>query len=376
MLIMDRAGESCKATKQITAGNMKYVQLGNTGVFVSRLCLGAMTFGGSENAVTTAIGRLSQNETNTIVGDALAAGINFIDTADVYGGGASEQRLAAALKGHRHDVVLATKASGRMGSGPNQIGQSRLHLMEAVEGSLKRLQTDHIDLYQIHNFDPLVPLEDVMRTLDDLVRQGKVRYIGCSNFAAWQLMKAMGISERNNFARFASIQSFYSLAARDIERELIPAIDDQKLGLLCWSPLAGGLLSGKFDRTGSSDPNSRRATIQFPPVDESRAFDVIEVLKAIAIRHTTSAAQVALAWLLAQPQVTSVISGVKSSVQLADNLAAMELVLENDDMLKLEEVSRPAPSYPGWIQTYNAKGRVPAGHPFNGKSWQLGETPI
>lgn len=355
---------------------MKYAQLGNTGVFVSRLCLGAMTFGGSENAVTTAIGRLSQTETNTIVGDALGAGINFIDTADVYGGGASEQRLGEALKGHRHDVVLATKASGRMGPGPNQIGQSRLHMMEAVEGSLRRLQTDHIDLYQIHNFDPLVPLEDVMRALDDLVRQGKVRYIGCSNFAAWQLMKALGISERNNFARFASIQSFYSLAARDIERELIPAIEDQKLGLLCWSPLAGGLLSGKFDRTGSTDPNSRRAMIQFPPVEESRAFDVIDVLKAIAARHTTSAAQVALAWLLAQPQVTSVISGVKTPVQLAENLTAMELVLEDDDLLKLDEASRPAPSYPGWIQTYNATGRVPAGHPFNGKSWKLGDTPV
>jgi aryl-alcohol dehydrogenase-like predicted oxidoreductase len=355
---------------------MKYAQLGNTGVFVSRLCLGAMTFGGSENAVTTAIGRLSQNETNTVVGDALVAGINFIDTADVYGGGASEQRLGEALKGQRHDVVLATKAGGRMGPGPNQIGQSRLHMMAAVEGSLKRLQTDHIDLYQIHNFDPLVPLEDVLQTLDDLVRQGKVRYIGCSNLAAWQLMKALGISERNGFARFVSIQSFYSLAGRDIERELIPAIEDQKLGLLCWSPLAGGLLSGKFDRTGTIDPNSRRATIQFPPVDESRTFDVIKVLKAIAIRHTTSAAQVALAWLLAQPQVTSVISGVKSPAQLADNLAAMELVLENDDMLKLDEVSRCAPSYPGWIQSYNAQGRVPADQLFNGKSWKLGEKPV
>lgn len=355
---------------------MKYAQLGNTGVFVSRLCLGAMTFGGSENAVTTAIGRLSQDETDKIVMQALDAGINFIDTADVYGGGASEERLGEALKGRRHDVVLATKMSGRVGPGPNQIGQSRLHIMEALEGSLKRLQTDHIDLYQIHNFDPLVPLEDVMRTLDNVVRQGKVRYIGCSNFAAWQLMKALGISERSGYARFASIQSFYSLAARDIEQEIIPALEDQKLGLLCWSPLGGGLLSGKFDRTGSTDPNSRRTKIQFPPVNEAKAFDIIDVLKTIAARHDASAAQVALAWLLAQQQVTSVISGVKRPDQLADNLAAMDLVLNNEDFVQLDEVSRSTPSYPGWIQTYNAKGRVPSGEAFDGKSWQLGEKPI
>lgn len=355
---------------------MQYAQLGNTGVFVSRICLGAMTFGGDQNAVTNAIGRLSQNDTDIIVGQALDAGINFIDTADVYGNGASEQRLGEALKGQRHQVVLATKLSGRTGSGPNQIGQSRLHMMAALEGSLKRLQTDHIDLYQLHTFDPLVPLEEVMRTLDDVVRQGKVRYIGCSNFAAWQLMKGLGISERDGYTRFASIQSFYSLAARDIERELIPLIDDQKIGLLCWSPLAGGLLSGKFDRSGPTDPDARRATIQFPPVDEAKAFDIIDVLKAVAIRHNASAAQVALAWLLAQPQVTSVISGVKRPEQLVDNLAAMELVLEHEDMLKLEEVSRLAASYPGWIQTYNAKGRVPQGQVFKGKSWQLGDQPV
>ena len=354
---------------------MKYAQLGNTGVFVSRICLGAMTFGGAENAVTTAIGRLSQDETDAIVGQALDAGINFIDTADVYGGGASEIRLGDALKGRRHDVVLATKLHGRAGPGPNQIGQSRLHMMDALEASLKRLQTDHIDLYQIHNFDPLTPLEEVMRALDDVVRQGKVRYIGCSNLAAWQLMKALGISERGGFARPVSTQSYYSLAGRDIERELIPTIQDQKLGLLCWSPLAGGLLSGKFDRNGATDPNSRRAHIQFPPVDQAKTFDIIDMLKTVANRHGASAAQVALAWLLAQPAVMSVISGVKRPDQLADNLAALDLVLTDDDMAQLDEVSRLPPSYPGWIQTYNARGRVPQGHPFDGPSWVLGEQP-
>ena len=355
---------------------MKYAQLGDTGVFVSRICLGAMTFGGAENAVTSAIGRLSQVETDAIVGQAIDAGINFIDTADVYGNGASETRLGEALKGRRHDVVVATKLHGRMGPGPNQIGQSRLHMMDALHGSLQRLQTDHIDLYQIHNFDPLTPLDEVMRALDDAVRQGKIRYIGCSNFAAWQLMKALGIAERKGFARLASIQSFYSLAARDIERELIPAVEDQRLGLLCWSPLAGGLLSGKFDRHGAADQTSRRAKIQFPPVDENKAFDIIDVLKEIASRHHTSAAQVALAWLLAQPAVTSVISGVKRPEQLADNLAALDLALTDDDIAQLEVASRLAPAYPGWIQTYNATGRVPEGHAFRGKSWQLGETPI
>jgi len=355
---------------------MKYAQLGSTGVFVSRICLGAMTFGGAENPVSNAIGRLSQDEADVIIGKALDAGINFIDTADVYGNGASELRLGEALKGRRQDVVLATKLHGRMGPGPNQLGQSRLHIMQALEGSLRRLQTDHIDLYQIHNFDPLTPLDDVLRSLDDAVRQGKIRYIGCSNFAAWQLMKALGISDAKGFARFASIQSFYSLAGRDIEREVIPAVEDQRLGLLCWSPLAGGLLSGKFDRHGTTDANSRRANIQFPPVNEDKAFDIIDTLKEIAVRHDTGAAQIALAWLLAQPAVTSVIAGVKRPEQLAENLTATNLSLTVEDMAQLEKVSRLEPSYPGWIQTYNANGRVPSGEVFSGKSWKLGERPI
>ncbi len=354
---------------------MQYAQLGNTGVFVSRICLGAMTFGGPENPVTTALGRLSQDETDKIVNQALDAGINFIDTADVYGGGASETRLGVALQGRRHDVVVATKMSGRTGPGPNRLGQSRLHVMQALEDSLKRLRTDHIDLYQIHNYDPFTPLEDVLRTLDDAVRQGKVRYIGCSNLAAWQLMKALGISDRSGRSRFVSIQSYYSLAGRDIEREVIPAVQDQNVSLLCWSPLAGGLLSGKFDRNGASDPRSRRAIIQFPPVEAPHAFNIIDVLKTLAVRYDTSAARIALAWLLARPGVTSVISGVKRPEQLADNLAAMELVLSDADLAQLDQISRPAPSYPGWIQTYNADTRVPDGYPFDGKSWKLGEGP-
>jgi len=354
---------------------MLYAKLGNTGVFVSRFCLGAMTFGGADNPAGNAIGRLGQSETDAIVGQALDAGINFVDTADVYGGGGSETLLGQALKHRRHDVVLATKFSGRAGQGPNQVGQSRLHLMNSLEQSLTRLQTDHIDLYQIHNFDPFTPAEETLRALDDAVRQGKVRYIGCSNLAAWQLMKALGLSNRDKLASFVSVQSFYSLAGRDIEDELVPAITDSNVGLLCWSPLAGGLLSGKFDRQGAMDPSSRRAKIQFPPVENTKVFDIIDVLKRVAEKHEASAAQIALAWLLARPFVTSVIVGIKQPEQLADNLKAFDIALTDDDLKHLDEVSRSPARYPGWIQSYNAKGRVPQGYEFEGATWSLGERP-
>lgn len=356
--------------------NMQYAQLGLSGIFVSRLCLGAMTFGGANNPAGNAIGRLSVAETDTIVGQALDAGINFIDTADVYGGGRSEDLLGDVLKQRRHEVVLATKFGARLGGGPNEVGQSRLHLMAALDASLQRLKTDHIDLYQLHNFDPLTPLDSVLKTLDDAVRQGKVRYIGCSNFAAWQLMKALGIAERDKLEKFVSIQSFYSVAARDIEDELIPVAVDQKVGVLCWSPLAGGLLSGKFDRHGAADPMARRAQIQFPPVDESKAFDIIDTLKLLAERHCVEPAQIALAWLLSRPAVTSVIAGVKRADQLIANLKALDVILSEADLAQLDACSHSPASYPGWIQSYNANARVPQGHPFNGRNWKLGEMPV
>ncbi|WP_322008712.1 aldo/keto reductase [Paraburkholderia sp. J12] len=355
---------------------MKYAQLGRTGVFVSRVCLGAMTFGGADNVAGNAIGRLSQPETDAIVGAALDAGVNFIDTADVYGLGGSETLLGNSLKGRRDQVVLATKLHARVGPGANQAGQSRLHLIDALEGSLKRLQTDHIDLYQLHSFDPLTPLDEVLRALDDVVRQGKVRYIGCSNFAAWHLAKALGISDRDRLSRFVSVQAYYSLAGRDIEHELIPAATDGNIGLLCWSPLAGGLLSGKFHRDGVADKTSRRALIDFPPVDVPKVFDIVDVLKAIAGRHGVSPAQVALAWLLARPAVTSVIVGIKRPEQLTDNLMALDLSLRAEDLAELDEVSRQPPMYPGWMFTYNAKSRLPLGYPSNGPEWKLGERPV
>jgi aryl-alcohol dehydrogenase-like predicted oxidoreductase len=326
---------------------MQFAQLGNTGVFVSRLCLGAMTFGGV--GMFEAIGKLGQKETDEMIGQALDGGINFIDTANIYSEGQSEIQVGKALGAKRKDVVLATKVFARMGPGPNEVGLSRLHIMHQAEASLKRLNTDYIDLYQIHGFDPVTPLEETLRTLDDLVRQGKVRYIGCSNLAAWQIMKALGISAAGQLEKFVTVQAYYSIAGRDLEREIVPMLLDQKLGLLPWSPLAGGFLSGKFTRAGAADGDARRAKFNFPPVNLEKAYDIIDVMKTIAGRRGATVAQVALAWLLAQPFVTSVIIGAKKSSQLADNLGSLNVKLEDGDLKELDRVSRLAPEYPGWM---------------------------
>src|SRR5262245_37864374 len=320
---------------------MKYRLLADTGVFVSELCLGAMTFGG-RGQMWEVIGGLDQLEVDALVHRALDQGVNFIDTADVYSAGESETTTGKALAGRRHEVVLATKVRGRMGKGANQVGLSRLHIMEAVEASLKRLGTDYIDLYQIHRFDPLTNLEDTLRALDDLVRAGTVNYIGCSNFAAWQLMKALAISREQQLERFRCTQSYYSLAGRELEREMIPLLKDQGLGLLVWSPLAGGFLSGKFTRQGG-DAAARRATFDFPPVDKEKAFDILDVLTEVARRHDASVARVSLAWVLAQDAVTSVIIGARKISQLEDNLKAVELTLTTDDLKALDEASRLTP---------------------------------
>lgn len=355
---------------------MNYAELGKTGLYVSRICLGAMTFGGADNAAGNAIGRLTRQEADTIVGEALEAGVNFIDTADVYGLGGSETILGEVLSRRREQVVLATKAHSRTGSGANDAGQSRYHLMRALEESLRRLKTDHIDLYQVHNFDGTTPLEDVLQTLNDMVRQGKVRYIGCSNFAGWQLAKAIGISRERNLEKFASVQSFYSLACRDIEHELLPAIQDSATGLLCWSPLAGGLLSGKFERNGEIDNAARRSKIEFPPVDKERVWDIVDALKKIALVHNATPAQIALAWLLSSSQVTSVIAGVRNVRQLQDNLGALSIHLSETEKALLAQVSHPGVRYPGWIQSYNAASRYPDGYDFTGANWSLGKDPV
>jgi len=334
---------------------MKYRPLSDTGVFVSELCLGTMTFGGNAS-IWSAIGGLDQPAATALVHAALDAGVNFIDTANVYAAGESETMVGKAIKGRRHEIVLATKVRGRMGPGPNQVGLTRLHILESVEASLKRLGTDYIDLYQIHRGDPLTNLEDTLRALDDLVREGKVRYLGCSNLEAWVLMKALGISMAQRLERFRCSQSYYSLVGRELERHTIPLLEDEGLGLLVWSPLAGGFLSGKFTRAGG-DETARRAKFDFPPVNKEKGFRVLDVLSTVAARHGASVARVALAWLLAQDVVTSVIIGARRPAQLEDNLKAVDLVLTAEDLGALDEVSKIEPEYPAWMDSLGSDRR-------------------
>ena len=306
------------------------------------------------------IGALQQADAERLVGQALDAGINFIDTADMYSGGLSEQITGQALKNlkvPRENVVVATKVFGETGAGPNARGASRGHIMDGVKASLKRLQLDHIDLYQMHGFDPATPIEETVRALDTLVQQGHVRYVGISNWAAWQIAKALGIAERLGLARFVSLQAYYTVAGRDLERELIPMLRSEGLGLMVWSPLAGGLLSGKFGRDQPGEQGSRRTSFDFPPVNRDRAWDCIDAMRPIAQAHGVSVAQIALAWLLHQPQVTSVIVGAKRPEQLADNLLATKVVLSEAELRQLEETSRLPPEYPGWMFARQGENR-------------------
>ncbi|MBU8897199.1 aldo/keto reductase [Corallococcus sp. H22C18031201] len=336
---------------------MNYRQLGRTGLYVSELCFGAMTFGGE--GYWQAIGQQGQDEANKLVGKCLDAGVNFFDTADIYSFGASETILGKALGAKRSQVVLATKVRGRMSAGVNDIGLSRGHIMDSVHNSLRRLGTDYIDLYQIHGYDAVTPLDETLRALDDLVRQGKVRYLGASNLAAWQLMKALGISESRHLSRFESLQAYYSIAGRDLERELVPLMNDQRLGLMVWSPLAGGFLSGKYRRGAQGPEGARRASFDFPPINRERAYDVIDVMDGVAKEHQTSVARVALAWLLHQQHVTTVIIGAKTEAQLDDNLAATTLKLSAEQLAKLDAVSKLTPEYPAWMLERQGVDRVP-----------------
>jgi aryl-alcohol dehydrogenase-like predicted oxidoreductase len=329
---------------------MKYNTLGNTGLLVSRLSLGAMTFAGK--GLYKAVGTVDQAGADELVKAAIEGGINLFDTADVYSEGESERTLGQSFKNlniARKDIVLATKAYSRVGTGRNDVGASRGHIMDAVEASLGRLQTDHIDLYQIHANDPVTPIEETLRALDTLVMQGKVRYIGVSNWQAWKIAKALGISELKNLARFDSLQAYYSIAGRDLERELVPFLEAEKIGLLVWSPLAGGLLSGKFSRENQKSEGSRRSEFDFPPVDKERTWRILEAMAPIAKAHNCSPARISLAWLLTRPVVTSIIIGAKRISQLQDNLAAVELKLTEDEIKQLDQVSALPPEYPGWM---------------------------
>lgn len=338
---------------------MEYRLLGRSGLKISTLTMGTMTFGGKGWAKM--VGDLGVSEARRLVDLCLDAGVNLIDTADVYSAGVSEEILGEVLGGKRKNgVLIATKARFPMGDGPNDAGSSRQHLIAACEASLKRMKTDVIDLYQLHEWDGQTPLEETMEALDTLVHQGKVRYVGCSNFSGWHIMKALGISERDKRQRFASQQIHYTLEARDAEYELLPVSIDQGLGVLVWSPLAGGLLSGKHRRNQAAPEGTRQfAGWTEPPIrDENRLWNIVETLVAIAESRSVSAAQVALAWLIGRKAVTSVIIGGRTEVQFKDNLAAAELKLTEEERRRLDDVSLPPVIYPYWHQLNTASDRL------------------
>jgi aryl-alcohol dehydrogenase-like predicted oxidoreductase len=319
-----------------------------------------MTFGG--RGFWQAIGQLNQGEATNLVRTAIENGVNFIDTANIYSDGEAERLLGRALKDlniPRSDVIIATKVRGRTGPGPNAVGLTRGHIMNAVKESLERLDTDYIDLYQIHGVDLLTPLDETLRALDDLVSSGMVRYIGCSNVMAWQIMKALILSASHGWARFETVQAYYSIASRDIEREIVPLMESEKLGLMVWSPLAGGLLSGKFRRNAPPPKEARRSSFNFPPVDTDHALNLVEIMRPIAERHDTSVARVALAWLLHQKSVMSVIVGAKTVGQLKDNISAADLRLDESEAATLDKASALKPEYPRWMIDHQNKERLP-----------------
>jgi aryl-alcohol dehydrogenase-like predicted oxidoreductase len=337
---------------------MEYRQLGRSGLRVSVLTMGTMTFGG--HGAFANVGSTDVDEARRQVDMCLDAGVNMIDTADVYSAGRSEEIVGEVLKGRRDDVLLATKVRMAMGPGPNDAGLSRHHIVSGCEASLRRLGTDHIDLYQVHEWDGVTPLEETLEALDSLVTAGKIRYVGASNYSGWQLMKALGIADRLGYERFVSQQIYYSLQARDAEYELVPAAIDQGLGILVWSPLAGGLLSGKY-RRGTTPPEGSRQLTDWnePPVhDQDKLYDTVDVLVDIADGHGVSAAQVALAYLLGRPAVTSLVIGARTSEQLADNLAAADLTLSEQERARLDEVSAMPLNYPYWHQAATAGDRL------------------
>jgi aryl-alcohol dehydrogenase-like predicted oxidoreductase len=348
---------------------MRYKTLGDTGLVVSELCLGTMTFGG--DGFWKVIGAQDQSEATALVAGALNAGVNFFDTANIYANGVSEIMLGEAIRAcglRRDEIVIATKAHGRVSDvlspdatdvekteaqrrngARNVNGQSRKHLFDAIDDSLKRLKLDHVDLYQIHGYDPLTPFEEVVEALHDIVKSGRARYVGFCNLSAWQAMKAIGIANARGLTRFQSAQMYYTIAGRDLEREMVPLCKDQKLAILPWSPLAGGLLSGKFARDGGGPNDARRIAFDFPPVNKDRAFDCLDVMRPMAEARGVSVARIALAWLLHKPWVTSVIIGAKTQDQLHDNIGACEIRLTTEELAALDQVSALPVEYPGWM---------------------------
>lgn len=343
---------------------MKYRQLGRTGAFVSEIALGAGTFGGSPET-----GGMDQATADALVRCALDHGVNFFDTADAYWTGQSETMLGQALKNlglNRSDLFISSKVNNPMGQGPNDRGASRIHIMDGIKASLKRLQLDYIDLYQIHSHDAVTPIEETVRTLEDLVAQGVVRYVGASNWPAYRISKALGISERRGWARFATTQAYYCLSGRDIERELVACLLEEGVGLLAWSPLDGGFLTGKVPREGPAPPGTRQAALQgYPPVNRERAWDCVDVMRVIAEEIGCTIAQVAIAWVLHRPAIASVLVGARRVEQLTDTLAACDVALNDDQMARLNAVSALPSEYPDWMLPRQAPSRFPP--PFTPK---------
>ena len=341
---------------------MKYKRLGRTGLYVSEICLGTMTYGG--RGFWQVIGKLGLDEVRAQLKLALERGVNFLDTADIYHEGESERLVGEAIAAmglDRSQLVLATKVRGRAGPGPNDVGLSRKHIMDSIDGSLRRLRTDHVDLYQIHGVDPVTPLEETLGALDDVVRAGKARYVGFCNLPAWKAMKALALSDKAGGARFVSAQMYYSIAGRDIEREIAPLCEEEGVGIPPWSPLAGGLLSGKFKEGEKGPAGARRSDFDFPLVDKPRAFACVEAMRPIAAAHGVSVARVALAYLLGQRFVTSVIIGAKDTTQLADNLDATTLELTAEERATLDQVSALPLEYPGWMEEWQRRDRFVPG---------------
>jgi len=358
---------------------MRYKKLGRTGLLVSEVCFGTMTFG-NNGAISEAIGALGQKDADDLVKGSFDGGVTFFDTADVYAGGMSETIFGQSLRNlglPRDEIVVATKVFGRVTPPPpqnpsaaqkaelerrakarNVNGLSRKHILDAVDASLERLGLDHIDLYQIHGTDPLTPLEETLSALDDVVKAGKARYIGLCNQPAWGIMKSLWISDKRNLHRFESLQMYYSIAGRDLEREIVPLAQDQQLAILPWSPLAGGLLTGKYTRDGSKPGQARRANFDFPPVDVDRAYNCIDAMKPIAQAHEATVAGVALAWLLHKPWVTSVLIGARNASQLKDNLAATSVRLSAEEVATLDKVSQLPAEYPEWMFRFQGADRA------------------
>jgi aryl-alcohol dehydrogenase-like predicted oxidoreductase len=330
---------------------MRYNRLGQSGLVVSELCLGAMTFGNKPSGFFQH--DLDQAGSTALVKQALDGGINFIDTANLYTAGQSEEFVGGALKAlgvARNQVVVATKGMGPMGEGPNDAGTSRYHLLHQIDASLARLGLDHVDLYQIHGWDPNCGMEEALRAMEDIIRSGRARYIGVSNWAAWQIAKALGIAERRGWDKFVSLQAFYTVANRELERELVPMLQSEGLGLMVWSPLAGGLLSGKYalGDDNKTQGEGRRAKIDFPRIDKQLAFDLVEAMRPMAESRGITVSAVAIAWLLHQDVVSTVIVGARRADQLTENLAASDVELTADELAPLDVLGEPEPEYPGW----------------------------